>query len=475
MFGWLKPKSPLDDQARAWVDQRFQWLRQTFGDEPFNRPVVTPTDEFFPGHYRDSQEDAERLFDRVCDYMHVDRSRLELVFYRDDAADDVASGFDPSLQREYAIGAFDQGESSIRIWLEETRLDEADSVVATLSHELGHVHLLADGHCDPSVEDHEPLTDLLTVFFGLGIFSANSAVRETSWSFGGWSGWSATRQGYLSMPEYAYALAVYADARGEERPDWSRHLRKNVRTLMMVELDSIRSGSNESGHSGMESPGSCATGSEAASDYSFALELDVVDADIEMDLDLDEADQLFSVGVLLMQQSDFEGALNAFADATRIQPDDPEILEHHGRVLSALGRFDEAVEVYSHALEIDSEMLEARKGRAMAYAWLRNFSEAAADAELGRKIDDGDATVDFILGAARFGLGDDRGALKSLNNSLRNSPNHGLFFFSRSLVHAALGNETDAEKDRLKAISVEPGFEREETCERTLFAVIAGN
>ena len=72
------------------------------------------------------------------------------------------------------------------IWLEQTRLDEPDAVVSTLAHELGHVHLLADGRCDQNTPDHEPLTDLLTVYFGLGVFMANNAIREINWRSGGW-------------------------------------------------------------------------------------------------------------------------------------------------------------------------------------------------------------------------------------------------------------------------------------------------
>jgi len=44
----------------------------------------------------------------------------------------------------------------------------------TALHELGHVLLLADGKISKDRKDHEHLTDLLTVWLGLGIFTANS-------------------------------------------------------------------------------------------------------------------------------------------------------------------------------------------------------------------------------------------------------------------------------------------------------------
>jgi hypothetical protein len=92
------------------------------------------------------------------------------------------------------------------------------------------VHLLGHGRISVDTEDHEPLTDLLTVFFGLGVFTANSVIRETSWHAGQLSGWSIGRRGYLGMPVYGYAFARFARARGEDGSDWSRELRPDVRS-----------------------------------------------------------------------------------------------------------------------------------------------------------------------------------------------------------------------------------------------------
>src|SRR5262249_31759203 len=74
----------------------------------------------------------------------------------------------------------------------------------------------------------EPLTDLLTVYFGLGIISANSYLREKRKQGLKYSSWSLSRVGYLLAPAYAYALALFALGRGEPNPDWARHLRPDV-------------------------------------------------------------------------------------------------------------------------------------------------------------------------------------------------------------------------------------------------------
>ena len=104
------------------------------------------------------------------------------------------------------------------------------SLVATAAHELCHVHLLGDGRVPRDEEDHEPLTDLLTVCLGLGIFGANAAVRDSTWADGRMHGWSVSRAGYLQQPTWAYALALFAHYRDERRAAWAKHLRTDVRS-----------------------------------------------------------------------------------------------------------------------------------------------------------------------------------------------------------------------------------------------------
>jgi hypothetical protein len=74
----------------------------------------------------------------------------------------------------------------------------------------------------------EPLTDLLTVFLGLGVFTANSAFCFEQFTGVSSQGWSTHRQGYLSEEMFGYALARFAIERGERKPRWADHLSTNI-------------------------------------------------------------------------------------------------------------------------------------------------------------------------------------------------------------------------------------------------------
>ena len=108
-------------------------------------------------------------------------------------------------------------------------LADPPALVATLIHEACHDLLLGAGRLTGDEPDHELVTDLLTVYLGLGIITANATIRESNWRSGGWEGWSIGRQGYLTQTMYGYALALYARAREEAKPGWLGHLRPDVR------------------------------------------------------------------------------------------------------------------------------------------------------------------------------------------------------------------------------------------------------
>jgi hypothetical protein len=233
MFGWFrsKPTCPVDDKTRAWVDKRWDWLENQFGLERLRHvTVILPRPEFFPDSYNGTEADVRRMLDRVCEYMEIDPTTVKLNLY-----EERKPMFDG--QHHGSAGQYQRQGGKFRISIEASTLDDALGLVGTMAHELGHVHLLGHRRISEAVEDHEPLTDLLTVFLGLGVFTANSVVQESNWTSGQFSGWSMGRRGYLGMPVYGYAFARFARARDEDGSEWASELRLDVRSAF---LDAMR-------------------------------------------------------------------------------------------------------------------------------------------------------------------------------------------------------------------------------------------
>ena len=407
--------------------------------------------------------------------MDVDRSRIDLQLYTSPSADDVAAAFNPHLQHGFALGAFQDEGKRIVIWLEQTRLDEPHSVVSTLAHELGHVHLLADRRCDQNTPDHEPLTDLLVVYFGLGIFAANNALREVNWRSGGWAGWSIGRQGYLNMPEFAYALALYSHARKEHRPRWAKFLRPDVRALFKTESKHLAAGTIPPFDGLVQA---APTTDDSAGTFKEPATVDVVenlDRDPESEIDdqpgaednaADEppprsarsADWYFTKGTRYAAQGDHRRALKAFSRSLELNPCDPEVWLSQAESHLVLRQFNKAINACSRSLKYAPDELAARCCRAHAYLWRRRYAEALSDVNKALRIQKRDPQVHYFRGLAYFGLGKYRQAIAGLNKARRFAPTWPDIYVARSRAYAALGKSKYAEADLAEAIRREPTY-----------------
>ena len=237
---WFSLKLPISEEARQWVNYGFSRLERMLGRKRLlEAKVVKPTAEDFPDPYDKTPEAAALLFSRVCGYMNVDRSCITLEIFPDETEE--LKELLPAWRSDGHRGAAglyihahekgrtsEEGSSGMVVAIRSSMLKDPTSLVATMAHELGHVILLGGNLLTHDSSDHEPLTDLLTVFLGLGIFTANSAARFQQFQDDRRSGWSVRRLGYLPEPVFGYALAKFAMERTEHKPEWARHLSTNV-------------------------------------------------------------------------------------------------------------------------------------------------------------------------------------------------------------------------------------------------------
>jgi hypothetical protein len=225
MFGWFASTCPCDLQAKRWIEERLAWLTKQFGLHTLlEKSIVLPTDEFFPDAYDGSEQSLQVLFERICEYMDVDRDSVEIRIYMDRTPGSVAA-LDPS--RGFAAGLWEGGEGPWQkgiIRVEKSTLDRPSDLIGTLAHELSHQRLLGEGRAKRDAYDNELLTDLTAVFHGFGIFLANNPRKSTG-ELRKWPGTNLHRPEYISEPMLGYALAHMAWFRDEDWPAWASHLR----------------------------------------------------------------------------------------------------------------------------------------------------------------------------------------------------------------------------------------------------------
>jgi len=230
MFGLTKPKLPITSEQQRWVDSSFLRLAAILGSQRFlQATVVLPTPEHFPDPYDSSELALQHIFKRVATGMQVNPSDIEVTLFA--AADDISKRLIPFWEgpTSGAAGLYHHDPTTKQhISINEKQLKDPMALVAVLAHELGHIILLRPGLVPRDDPDMERLNDLLTVFLGFGIFTANSAFYFKQYTTDRTQGWSAGRLGYLSEELYGYALARFAYERGEAKPAWRKFLSTNV-------------------------------------------------------------------------------------------------------------------------------------------------------------------------------------------------------------------------------------------------------
>ncbi|HVK24471.1 MAG TPA: hypothetical protein VM677_24195 [Actinokineospora sp.] len=226
-MGLFAARCPVDAREQRWIDSSMAWFRKVFGAGPLHQAVVLPTVDFFPGARPWTARDIPRVVAQVCRYAGVGRDRLDLEIYGGTEEKDLAAAAGLTYTSESVAGHYRRVNGRPVIGIDSAMAATPEQLVATIAHELGHARL-DDDRIDAERGDHEPLTDLLTVYLGLGVFTANASfdVRRD----GGRE--STSRLGYLTEPMFGYGLARYAWMRGEHRPDWAAHLDTNPRAYL---------------------------------------------------------------------------------------------------------------------------------------------------------------------------------------------------------------------------------------------------
>jgi hypothetical protein len=231
-MGWFFSSSecPVDEKMRAWIEYRMSWLANEFGLETWwSSEAVVPADKYFPDRYDGSENSILQMFARTCAYMGVDPDEVSIRLYTESQNADLGAGVAIAGDVGGTAGLYTHDGKHV-VMIEASGMSNPVGIVGTMAHELSHVRLLGEGRVTGDEDDHEQLTDLATVFFGLGVFSANSVLLYEQWSKDGWSGWRTGKKGYLNERDFAYALALWAYVRRDKA--WISHVRPNVCKLV---------------------------------------------------------------------------------------------------------------------------------------------------------------------------------------------------------------------------------------------------
>src|SRR4051812_23554236 len=215
-MGWFGAACPVPPREQRWIEESMSLFRREFGTGPLRRPVVLPTPGFFPDARTGTDADIDPIFRRVCRYAEVDPAAITVEVYGGDEEAEFARAAGLTYESRSAAGDYRRAGGRAIIGVDRAALARPERLVATIAHELAH-HRLHEKGLDTGRADGEPLVDLLTVYIGLGVFTANAAFEYRSDP----ARRSTRRLGYLTEPMFGYGLACFALLREETEPGWA--------------------------------------------------------------------------------------------------------------------------------------------------------------------------------------------------------------------------------------------------------------
>jgi len=148
-----------------------------------------------------------------------------------------------------ACGLYQAEKDEDGNWKESISVDfdltkNPTNLIATLSHELAHaLHNRTPEAYDGAPELYELFTDLTAVFFGYGIFLANSRFAFSSDNVG----WSAQGAGYLPEADLVFATALFMRIKDIDASIAEKHLKPRLVKLLkkaFKQLDRYEDGIN---------------------------------------------------------------------------------------------------------------------------------------------------------------------------------------------------------------------------------------
>lgn len=228
-----------EEEERDWILDGLADLVRKAGLAPFvAAPIIDTTRRFLPEPYSPTLPAVDRLTRRLMQYSGLGNLDVRIEPYTPDDVDDRHSlAYFAGFEKGTAIFGINVGQVA-----------DLEPIAGVMAHEVAHAFRR---HRGLAVEDHEEeelLTDLTTIYLGLGALTANASWRyraggEIQGSYAV-TRWVTTAAGYLPPQAFSFALGTQLVARNPAPREWKRvlaSLETNQRAFARAAIDELSS------------------------------------------------------------------------------------------------------------------------------------------------------------------------------------------------------------------------------------------
>jgi tetratricopeptide (TPR) repeat protein len=419
MFGLFKRNSfkpTVTIEDKNWIEKNILWFIEVFGFSKLKeRPFILLSPDTFPYSNLKESDQFHRFFEQLCSIWEVDPNEINVKFF-DDIKSKQWTNLAPQGSISEPIGQYyrpyTKEEKRFNIHLAKSNLEHLQLLIAVSAHELAHVKLLGSNYIKQSDPDMEPLTDLASIFFGFGLFVANTCQIQDSY----WIG----RSGYLSNELISYTNALICYITGSDVQQYVPLLNTNTKAVFKQDYEFLKN-----------------TGDTLLTQDTVKRSVDAFEIDRKIadglkgrafDQVIKGCEELIQVnpknpaafntlGYALLSQKRYEVAIAAFTKAIDINPYWDYPYNNRGYCKLQKGSLDDALADIHSAFEMNPDNSFAWRNMGAYYLAISDFDQALQHFEEAEKIDPNTELINFYLGQTYLKTGDSEKAKFYLDRS----------------------------------------------------------
>lgn len=407
MFGLFNKKSykhSVTKEDKNWIEENFTWLIECFGLDRLNKqPFILPVNDNFP--YTDLNDNVQfqKFFEQICAYLNIHPGIIKIDFF-DDIKSKQWTNWTPQGNFSEPAGftsLINTGKDKFyKVELAQSNLKHPQLLVAVLANELTYVKLLESEMINRNEHDIDAFINLSCIFFGFGIFMANSVLTsDINWM---------SRSGILPNEIISYSNALICYITNNEADKFSQYLNDNTKELfkkdyeflfqtndtLLIKEAVLHSESvykiNEQINDGYNQK-----------DYSKVLE----QSKILLEMDSKSMIALCNIAYSLQQQKNYAEAIKYYNRAIDIDPyfDYPYV--NRGYCKLQIGDINNAYADIFHSFEMNPYNPYAWRNKGAYYLKLNELKDALHHFEKALEIDPKTELINAYLGHTYLKLG----------------------------------------------------------------------
>jgi tetratricopeptide (TPR) repeat protein len=401
LFRKKENRYSVTPEDKIWVENNVCWLIENFGLK--KPPFLVPEFEFFPYTNLRDEHQFKALFNQLCGYWGISPDEIIISFF-DDIKSMQWSAMSPEGELNEPAGIYSQvyttEKKRFRIELAKSNLENLQLLISVIAHELAHVKLLGGNYVKMIDADMEQLTDVATIFFGFGIFLANTCQVANS----NWIG----RKGYLPNEVISYTNALLCHITGEEADVYCKYLNTNTNELFRQDYQYLVSTEDTllTKYKIAECEIKYNAGLQITEGFCNRAFDDVIEGCKKL-LEINPADVVAynNIGYAQLLQKDYSCAAESFTKAIEINPYWDYPVNNRGYCRLQLGDMDNALADIQSSFWMNPDNSFSWRNFGAYYLVQDEPAKALEYVEQAQKIDPETEMINFYLAHIHFKLG----------------------------------------------------------------------